>query len=68
MKEMIRQVLEGGLAAEFDDELGYTRYVYRNKETENNRNVYSKKTVHTSQGDMEIDVLRDRNGEFEPQI
>ena len=68
MKEMMRQVLEGDLTAELDDELGYTRYDYRNKETENSRNGYSKKTVHTSLGDMEIDVPRDRNGEFEPQL
>lgn len=68
MKEMMRQVLEGGLTAELDDELGYTRYDYRNKETEKSRNGYSKKTVHTSLGDMEIDVPSDRNGEFEPQL
>ncbi len=47
MKEMMRQVLQGGLEAELDDELGYTRYDYRNKETENSRNGFSKKTMHT---------------------
>ena len=62
MKEMMRQVLQGGLEAELDDELGYTRYDYRNKETENSRNGFSKKTMHTSIGDMEIDVPRDRQG------
>lgn len=46
MKEMMRQVLQGGLEAELDDELGYTRYDYRNKETENSRNGFSKKTMH----------------------
>ena len=68
MKEMMRQVLQGGLEAELDDELGYTRYDYRNKETENSRNGFSKKTMHTSIGDMEIDVPRDRQGEFEPRL
>jgi transposase-like protein len=68
MKEMMRQVIEGGLAGELDDELGYTRYNYRNKETENSRNGFSKKTVHTSLGDMELDVPRDRKGEFEPAL
>ena len=48
MKEMMRQVLQGGLEAELDDELGYTRYDYRNKETENSHNGFSKKTMHTS--------------------
>ena len=68
MKEMMRQVLQGGLEAELDEELGYTRYDYRNKETENSRNGFSKKTMHTSIGDMEIDVPRDRQGEFEPRL
>ena len=68
MKEMMRQVIEGGLAGELDDELGYTRYDYRNKETDNGRNGYSKKTVHTSLGDMELEVPRDRKGEFEPAL
>jgi len=68
MKEMMRQVIEAGLVGELDEELGYTRYDYRNKETENSRNGYSKKTMHTSLGDMELEVPRDRNGEFEPVL
>ena len=68
MKEMMRQVLQSGLAGELDDELGYTRYDYRNKETDNSRNGFSKKTMHTSMGDMDIDVPRDRKGEFESLI
>lgn len=68
MKEMIRQVLQSGLSAELDEELGYTRYDYRNKETENSRNGFSKKTMHTSLGDVSIDVPRDRDGDFEPQL
>lgn len=68
MKEMFRQVLQGGLSAELDEELGYTRYDYRNKETENSRNGFSKKTMHTSLGDMELDIPRDRQSEFEPRL
>ena len=51
-----------------DEELGYSKYDYRNKETDNSRNGHSQKTMHTSYGDMEIDIPRDRKGEFEPQI
>ena len=47
-KEMVGEVLENGLEAELDDELGYTKYDYRNKETENSRNGHSTKTVKTS--------------------
>ena len=33
--------LENGLDAELDDELGYSRYDYKNKDTENSRNGHS---------------------------
>lgn len=67
-KEMVGAVLENGLEAELDDELGYSKYDYRNKDTANSRNGYSRKSVKTSAGSVEIAVPRDRNGEFEPQI
>jgi len=67
-KEMVGEVLQNGLEGELDDELGYTKYDYRNKETENSRNGYSPKTLKTSYGDVEIKVPRDRNGDFEPQF
>ncbi|TCX56395.1 IS256 family transposase [Dehalobacter sp. 12DCB1] len=67
-KEMVSTVLENGLEAEMEDELGYSKYDYRNKETDNSRNGYSEKTVKTSLGDMDISIPRDRKGEFEPQI
>ena len=75
-KEMVGEVLENGLEAEFDDELGYSKYDYRNKNTKNSRNGYSRKTLKTSggsveitqMGELEIKVPRDRNGGFEPQL
>ena len=67
-KEMVGEVLQNGLEGELDDELGYTKYDYRNKETENSRNGYSSKSLKTSYGDVDIKVPRDRNGEFEPQL
>jgi len=67
-KLMVGEMLEDGLDGELDDELGYTKYDYRNKEGENSHNGYSKKTLKTSFGETEIKVPRDRNGEFEPQL
>ena len=67
-KLMVGEMLENGLEGELDDELGYTKYDYRNKESENSRNGYSKKTLKTSFGETEIKVPRDRDGEFEPQL
>lgn len=67
-KEMVGTVLENGLEGELDEELGYSKYDYRNKETDNSRNGYSEKTLKTSLGDLDISVPRDRKGEFDPQI
>ena len=67
-KIFVQTALEGGLEAELDEELGYSKYDYRNKETDNSRNGHSTKTMKTSFGDMDIDIPRDRNGEFEPQL
>ena len=67
-KETIAEFMESGLEAELDDELGYGRYDYRNKNTDNSRNGHSSKTLRTSYGDVEVAVPRDRKGEFEPQI
>ena len=67
-KEMVGDILENGLEAELDEELGYSKYDYRNKDTSNSRNGYSTKTMKTSFGDVEIAVPRDRNAEFEPQL
>ena len=67
-KMMVGEMLENGLDGELDDELGYTKYDYRNKEGENSRNGYSKKTLKTSFGETEIKVPRDRDGEFETQL
>ena len=67
-KSFVAAALEGGLEAELDEELGYSKYDYRNKETNNIRNGYSKKTMKTSFGGMDIDIPRDRNGDFEPKL
>ena len=55
-KSFVAAALEGGLEAELDEELGYSKYDYRNKETNNSRNGYSKKTMKTSFGDIDIDI------------
>ena len=61
-------LLEGALDEELDEKLGYSKYDYRNKETDNSRNGHSSKTMHTSYGDMNVAIPRDRNGDYEPQL
>ena len=67
-KETIAEFMEGSLESELDEELGYEAYDVKNKTTDNSRNGHSKKTLRTSMGKVEIDVPRDRNGDFEPKL
>jgi len=67
-KETIAEFMEDGLDAEMDEELGYTKYDYKNKNTDNSRNGHSSKTLKTSFGDVDVAIPRDRSGEFEPQL
>ena len=68
LKDLLGDTLQGMLEDELEEDLGYSKYDYKNKETENRRNGYSKKTVTSSMGDISLDIPRDRDGEFEPQI
>ena len=67
-KDLVGTVLEQGLEGELDSELGYSKYDYRNKATENSRNGHSKKRLKSSLGEIEINVPRDRSGDFDPQM
>lgn len=67
LKDLLGDTLQGMLEAEMDEKLGYSKYDYRNKETDDSRNGYSKKTVTSSLGKIDLDIPRDRKGEFEPQ-
>ena len=73
MKEMFQDVLQQVMESELDTELGYEKSQrvsdsgVENK-PRNYRNGYSKKTVKTQLGAVDVKVPRDRNGEYEPQI
>lgn len=68
LKEMFREVLQETLEVELDEKLGYDKYNISEKRTHNSRNGYSKKTVKSELGPVELNIPRDRNGEFEPKI
>ena len=68
LKDLLGDTLQGMLEAEMDDHLGYSKYDYKNKETTDSRNGFSKKTVTSSMGPITLDIPRDREGSFEPQI
>ena len=67
LKDLFKDALQEMLNAELTEHLGYEKNEY----TENNdnyRNGYSSKTVHSSEGDIELDIPRDRQGTFDPII
>ena len=68
VKELTSGLIQEIMDAELEEELGYSKYDFKNKDTENARNGHYKKTVASSQGEVELEVPRDRNGEYEPQI
>lgn len=68
VKELTAGLIQEIMESELDEELGYSKYDYKNKQTGNARNGHYKKTVMSSQGDVELEVPRDRNGEYAPQI
>lgn len=68
VKELTAGLIQEIMDGELEQELGYSKYDYKNKQTGNSRNGSYKKTVSSSQGDIELDIPRDRNGEYEPQI
>ena len=73
IKDMFRDVLQEVMEAELDTELGYDKQARRSdpesaEMSKNYRNGYSKKTIKTQLGKVQVNVPRDRNGEYEPQI
>jgi putative transposase len=68
LRDLLGDMLQEMLEAEMDDHLGYSKYDYKNKETDDSRNGYSPKTVVSSVGEIDLDIPRDRKAEFEPQI
>lgn len=68
LKELTRRLVERALEGEMTDHLGYERHAPEGKGTGNSRNGKSKKTVQTDGGELEIEVPRDRAGEFDPQL
>ena len=68
LKDIFGPMFEAMLQGEMNDHLGYENNDKGEKQTPNRRNGYISKNVKTSMGEMTIDVPRDRDGSFEPQI
>jgi len=68
LPEMIKAVLERGLAAELTGHLGYEKGDVAGRGSPNSRNGSTPKTLATEVGDVGLDVPRDRAGSFEPRL
>jgi putative transposase len=68
LKQLTKQLLERVMAAELTDHVGYEKHDAVGNNSGNSRNGKSAKTIKGSFGTMGLEVPRDRNGTFEPQI
>jgi transposase-like protein len=66
IKQLSKALIERAMEAELTEQLGYEKSDQALKETGNRRNGKTGKTLRTDQGPMEIEVPRDREGEFSP--
>ena len=68
LKQLQKRLLEKALGAELTVHLGYGKHEAAGKNSGNSRNGSSPKTMKGEFGNLPLDVPRDRNGSFEPQI
>ncbi len=65
-KMLTKVTVETALNAELDEHLGYQKH--QSRTSSNSRNGYSGKSIITDDGEVDIDVPRDREASFEPQF
>lgn len=68
LQRLTKLVVESALEGEITDHLGYDKHDPAGKNGGNSRNGTRQKTLLTEVGPVPIDVPRDRDGSFEPQI
>ena len=68
LKDSFKDILQELMEAELDASLGYEKNQKGDSLSSNKRNGHSQKTLKSQYGEFQIDVPRDRNGEFEPKL
>ena len=68
LKQLTKRLVERTLEAELANHLGYEPHEQKGHGTGNNRNGKGNKTVQSETEAIDIQVPRDRNGTFEPQL
>jgi len=68
LPELVKRVLEAGLAAELTDHLGYEKHDRAGDGSGNSRNGSTPKRLQTEVGDIDLATPRDRNATFDPRL
>ena len=68
LKQLTKALVERAMNAELTHHLGYEKHEAAGHLSGNSRNGTSRKKLKGDFGEAEIEVPRDRNGTFEPQI
>lgn len=68
LKQLSKQLIERALETELTETIGHDKHSFVSSADKNYRNGTSKKTIKTDNGEIELDIPRDRNGEFEPTL
>ena len=68
LKGLTKRLLEKAMDSELTHHLGYEKYSSAGKKSGNSRNGKSSKKIKGDFGEIPIEVPRDRNGDFNPQI
>ncbi|MEI6748704.1 MAG: IS256 family transposase [Bacteroidota bacterium] len=68
LQELFKEAVQELLQAEMEEHLGYEKHAADSSQFPNNRNGKTRKTIKSKYGETEIEVPRDRDGTFEPQV
>ena len=68
LRDSFKDILQELMEAEMDSTLGYGKNQKGDIQSDNKRNGHSTKTLKSQYGEFQIEVPRDRNGEFEPKL
>ena len=68
LQQLTKSLVERALEGEMTHHLGYRKHDLTGNNSGNSRNGTSPKTIKSKRGQTDIDVPRDRNGTFEPQL
>lgn len=68
IRQLTKRALESALEGEMTDHLGYSAHESAGRNSGNSRNGKSRKKLQSTEGELHLEVPRDRNGTFDPQI